>query len=370
MDTESEPFEGEAETPKSPHTVAPPTCHVEESESNGTSGARSTPSDSIAPFLPDHPLTHTTHVLVSSLRRTVRLAMRVLPVMSHGLSVSDSEFRKRFKSSYDSSPSSTFLVRKRYKGTFEIILDNDSEGDELGEEEDDKVEESSDLDSKSEDVEDDCPTVEDEDPVTEDEGHTAGDKGPSMEVKILGLGGDEAIPEDPRDSMVYIDVPAYPPSAPLAQTPPSPEWSSALLHVSLAPSIVPLPILSPMISLFVPSPVATLAMAKAEGFLTGGGQDEIFFYRYRFRSLEHEQERITVMFGALWRPVLALEACAGPDRVVARAEGNERSCYYFGAGEGPLVVTSRIGLYPSYLLRQHDRSVRNFESKRYYERLP
>nr|GEZ33867.1 bet v I domain-containing protein [Tanacetum cinerariifolium] len=28
-------------------------------------------------------------------------------------------------------------------------------------------------------------------------------------------------------------------------------------------------------------------------------------------SLEHEQERITVKFGALWRPVLALEAWAG-----------------------------------------------------------
>nr|GEW43503.1 hypothetical protein [Tanacetum cinerariifolium] len=294
MDTESEPFEGEVETPKSPHTVAPPTCRVEESEGNGTFGVRSTPSDSIAPLSPDHPLTHTTHVLVPSLHRTARLAMRVMPVMSHGLPVSDSEFRKRFKSSYDSLPSSTFLVRKRYKGTFEIILDNDSEGDELGEDED-------------EEVEDDCPTIKDEDPVTEDEGHTAGDKGPSIEVKIL---------------------------VPLAQTPPLPEWSSASLHVSLAPSIVPLPILSPMISLFVPSPVAIPAMAKAEGFLTGGSQDEIFSYRYRFRSLEHEQERITVTFGALWRPVLALEACAG-HRVVVRAEGNERSCYCFGVGEGP-----------------------------------
>nr|GEV14696.1 hypothetical protein [Tanacetum cinerariifolium] len=257
MDTESEPFEGEAETPKSPHTVAPPTCRVEDSEGNGTSGARSTSSDSIAPLSPDHPLTHTTHVLVPSLRKTAHFAMRVPPVMSHSLSVSDSEFHKRFKSFYDSLPSSTFLVWKRHKGTFEIILDTNSEGDELGEEEDEKVKESSNLDCKSEDAEDECPTVEDEDPITEDEGHTTGDKGPSMEVRILGLGGDKAVPEDPRDGMVYIDVPAYTPSAPLAQTRPSPEWSSASLHVSSAPSIVPLPILSPMISLFVPSSVAT-----------------------------------------------------------------------------------------------------------------
>ncbi|GKB09757.1 hypothetical protein Tco_0838069 [Tanacetum coccineum] len=37
--------------------------------------------------------------------------------------------------------------------------------------------------------------------------------------------------------MVYIDVPAYPPPTPPAQTPPSPEWSSGLLPVSPAPFI-------------------------------------------------------------------------------------------------------------------------------------
>nr|GEU64868.1 hypothetical protein [Tanacetum cinerariifolium] len=255
MDTEFEPYEGEAETPKSPHTVAPPTCCVEESKGNGTSGARSTSSNSIAPLSPDHPLTHTTHVLVLSLRRTTRLAVHVSPVMSHGLSVSDSKFHKRFKSSYDSLPSPTFLVRKRYEGTFKIILDTDSEGDELGEEEDEEVEEILDLDSKSDDVEDEFPTVEDEDLVTEDKGHTAGD----LVWKVLDL---HLCPRDQRGCQHLV---------PLAQTPPSPKWSSALLHVSAAPSIVPLPILSPMISLFVPSPVATPAMAKAEGFLTGLG---------------------------------------------------------------------------------------------------
>ncbi|GKG18779.1 hypothetical protein Tco_0373077, partial [Tanacetum coccineum] len=33
--------------------------------------------------------------------------------------------------------------------------------------------------------------------------------------------------------------------------------------------------------------------------------------RYIFRSLELEQERTAVTFGALWRPVLTLEAWAG-----------------------------------------------------------
>ncbi|GKG35976.1 hypothetical protein Tco_0443654, partial [Tanacetum coccineum] len=40
-------------------------------------------------------------------------------------------------------------------------------------------------------------------------------------------------------------------------------------------------------------------------------RDEIFSQRYQLRSLEHEQERTTVTFGALWRLVLALESWAG-----------------------------------------------------------
>ncbi|GJR16014.1 hypothetical protein Tco_0798666 [Tanacetum coccineum] len=73
---------------------------------------------------------------------------------------------------------------------------------------------------------------------------------------------------DPEDGRAYIDVPAYPPPAPPVKTPPSPEWSSGSLPVSLAPSIVPLPISSPMIPLIVPSPVASPATVDAEGFLT------------------------------------------------------------------------------------------------------
>ncbi|GKE12455.1 hypothetical protein Tco_1416006 [Tanacetum coccineum] len=73
---------------------------------------------------------------------------------------------------------------------------------------------------------------------------------------------------DPEDSIVYIDVLAYPPPAPPAQTPPSPEWSSGSLLISLTPSIVPSPISSSMISLTVPSPVALPIMAETKGFLT------------------------------------------------------------------------------------------------------
>ncbi|GJV18104.1 hypothetical protein Tco_1363427 [Tanacetum coccineum] len=111
---------------------------------------------------------------------------------------------------------------------------------------------------------------------------------------------------DLEDGIAYIDVPAYPSPAPPVQTPPSPEWSFGSLPVSLAPSIFPSPVSSPMIPLTIPSPVASPATAKTEGFLT-----ELGARRYRFRSLEHEQERVAVTFGAIWRPVLALESWAG-----------------------------------------------------------
>ncbi|GJV64526.1 hypothetical protein Tco_1475354 [Tanacetum coccineum] len=123
-----------------------------------------------------------------------------------------------------------------------------------------------------------------------------------------------------------------------------PEWSSGSLPVSLAPSIVPLPISSPMMSLTFPSPVASPATAETKGFLSELGarvemqgglirghmvrlgdlspalferydrdirelftrsvavRDEIFSQRYRSRSLKHKQERVAVTFRAIWRP--------------------------------------------------------------------
>ncbi|GJY78136.1 hypothetical protein Tco_0483937 [Tanacetum coccineum] len=358
-DTESEPFEDlETETPESPHTVAsptplpdstPPTCHVEESEGSDTSDVRSTSSDSTAPLLPDHPLTHTTPALVSSLRRTAHMAVRVPPAMSPSLSASIAEvaamfdlaFRKRFRPSYNSSPSSSppdLPLRKRYRGTSELVEDDEEED-----------EESSDSDSESEDAEDKGPTAEDEDPATGDEVVLEGQQqaAPIVEIamgKPLGLVykalrrreialGEGQMPSvfevDPEDGIVYNDVPAYPPPAPPVQTSPSPEWSSGSLPVSPAPFIIPSHISSPMISLTIPSPVASPTTSEAERFLTdlgaqrydwdigelfiwsGAVRDEIFSQGYRFRSLEHEQERVIVTFEAIWRPVLALESWAG-----------------------------------------------------------
>ncbi|GJZ83394.1 hypothetical protein Tco_0648567, partial [Tanacetum coccineum] len=160
--TESKPFEGEAEAPESPHTVAsptslpdntPPTCHVEESEGLSASVAE-------------------------------------VAVMS------DSAFRKRFRSSYESSPSSSppdLPSRKRYQGSSELVEDDYEKGDE--EEEDEEMEESLDSDSVSEDAKDKDPTAKDGDPAARDEGFAVGDEGPGMGVESLSLGRDESVPK-------------------------------------------------------------------------------------------------------------------------------------------------------------------------------
>ncbi|GJT20934.1 hypothetical protein Tco_0890871 [Tanacetum coccineum] len=375
------PFEDliKTETPESPHTIAsptslpdstPPACHAGESDDSNTSGARSTSSDSTAPLSPDHPLTRTspipTPTRASFYHRTARMIVRAQPVMSPGHSVRVTEamalldlaFRKRYRSSYETPSSSSplaFPVRKRYRGTSELILDTDSEEDEIGEEDTD---------------EDEGHGLDDEGHGLDDEGHGLDDEGRSVKSDRFGYGalrrrelaveedqvystfevgqgsGSVTEPErpervsalrqptlttwiDPEDGITYIDVPAYPPPAPPAQTPPSPEWSFGSLPISPAPSVAPSPISSPMISLTVPSPIASpdhtqrldamLSTLFADidkdvrELYTRSGvvRDDIFSHRYKFRSLELEQERTAVMFGALWRLVLALEAWAG-----------------------------------------------------------
>nr|GEY31844.1 hypothetical protein [Tanacetum cinerariifolium] len=187
--------------------------------------------------------------------------------------------------------------------------------------------------------------INNEDLATGDEGLATGDEGPSTRVESLGLGGDAAVPEepkrpervsalrqpslttwiDPEDGIAYINVPAYPPLAPPAQTSPSPKWSSGSLPVSPAPSIVPLPISSPMKPLSVPSSVASPVTEDISPALfkrydrdiwelftrSGVVRVEIFSQRYSFRSLDHEQERVAMTFRAIWRPVLTLESWVG-----------------------------------------------------------
>ncbi|GJY62999.1 hypothetical protein Tco_0464459 [Tanacetum coccineum] len=99
---------------------------------------------------------------------------------------------------------------------------------------------------------------------------------------------------------------------------------------------------SPVVPSPIASPVATLAatiLVEEDQFLEVGAQLELYrsilydhtqrldalphtlfegynrdlreLQRYRFRSLEWEQERATVTFSAIWRPILDLEVWAG-----------------------------------------------------------
>ncbi|GKE61407.1 hypothetical protein Tco_1511774, partial [Tanacetum coccineum] len=357
-DTESEPFEDatDTETPESPLTIAPP-------------------------------------VLVIILRRTARMAVRFPHAMSSGLSasmvevaaMSKSALRKRFRSSCESSPFVSppdLPLRKRYRGTSELVKSSEEDDNE----EDEEIEESMDSDSVSEDAEDERPTAEDEDLAMDDKGLTTGVKGPGMDdedhdldddthgkddegrginneghsVGSDGLGleeEEEAIPGvssstfevehgsgsapeskrpervsafrqptlttwiDPKDGMIYIDILDYPPPVLPVQTPPSPKWTSGSLSISASHFDVP----SPMIHMTVPSPIATPTIVETEGFLTEleaqvemqGVLIDGRVVRLEelspalFESLEYEHERVAVTFGAIWRPVLALEAWAG-----------------------------------------------------------
>ncbi|GKC31565.1 hypothetical protein Tco_1038859 [Tanacetum coccineum] len=248
--------------------------------------------------------------------------------MEEVAAMSESAFHKRFRSSYESLPSLSppdLTSWKRYRGTSKLVEDS--------EEDDEKeIEESLDSDSLSKDTEDECLTAEDEDPTTEDQGLAAGVEGPGRDNESYGLDDEshgmddegcglddeghgvesdglglekDVVPRgqqqaasvmgttvstplwlrygalrrqelvlkedhptltswtDPEDGMVYIDVPAYPLPAPL----------EGLIH----DHAIRLDELSP--ALFE-------------------------------RSLEYEQERVTVTFGAIWRPVLALESWA------------------------------------------------------------
>ncbi|GJW72106.1 hypothetical protein Tco_0129023 [Tanacetum coccineum] len=138
-------------------------------------------------------------------------------------------------------------------------------------------------------------------------------------------------------------IPVYVPLVAPVQTSPYPKLSYGSLPVSPSSLVVPSPIASP-----VTTPAATVSVDEDQ-FLEVGAQlelhgsilhdhtqrlealpptlfegyerdlrelytrsgavrDEIFSQRYRFRSLEREQERVMVTFSAIWRPILALEA--------------------------------------------------------------
>ncbi|GKE42763.1 hypothetical protein Tco_1470047, partial [Tanacetum coccineum] len=108
--------------------------------------------------------------------------------VAEAMALSDSAFCKRYRSSYETpSPSSspTLSVQKRYRGTSELILDTDSEGDELREED----------------------TEEDE----SDEDHGLDDESQGLEDEGLGLEEEEAIPKGQEQAVPVVEAAASEP---------------------------------------------------------------------------------------------------------------------------------------------------------------
>ncbi|GJV29380.1 hypothetical protein Tco_1385828 [Tanacetum coccineum] len=138
---------------------------------------------------------------------TACMAVRAPHAMSSGLSasmaevaaMSESAFRKRFRSSYESSLSVSppdLPSRKRYRGTSELVEDSEEEDDE----ENDEIEESMDFDSLSEDAEDEAIDdgsygLDSKSHGMNDESRGLDDKGHSVESDGLDLEEDEeAVP--------------------------------------------------------------------------------------------------------------------------------------------------------------------------------
>ncbi|GKC46652.1 hypothetical protein Tco_1064374, partial [Tanacetum coccineum] len=247
---------------------APPVCHVEESEGSNISGTGSTSSDSTRTLSPDHPLTCDTPALVLSLRRTARMAVRAQPVLSPGYSARIAEATAMSDVAFRKSEGDELEDEEVEDSLYSDSRSEDAEDEGPTIEDEDPVAEDEGLTARVE-----GPSMDDEGYGLDDESRGIDDEGHSQAAPVVGTIvstpldlGYEALrlrelaleedkiystfevgqgsgstleferPErvsafrhptlttwtDPKDGMIYIDVPDYPPPAPPVQTPPSP----------------------------------------------------------------------------------------------------------------------------------------------------
>ncbi|GJT38426.1 hypothetical protein Tco_0938291 [Tanacetum coccineum] len=308
----------------------------EPADTRTTSSHSTASSDSTTLLSPNHPLIQTspTPTRVSYYHGTTRMAVRTQPTLSTGMSAriaessdfSPSSFCKRYRSFYETpSPSSspTLPIRKRYRGTSKLVEDTEDE--------------SSNSNTEKE-------GSEDEGPGSEEEKEEAAPEGLQQAILVVDTATDEPlglgyralrrrelalrkgsvpsifeIGQSSRSVSEQQRVEETP--APRPPTPLSPEWSSDSLPVSPSSLAVPTSVASPADSSLVASP----ATVEAKTFLTELGahvelQGGLIHDHTQhldalplalLRSLEQEQERATMTFDAIWRPMLALESWAG-----------------------------------------------------------
>nr|GEU59631.1 hypothetical protein [Tanacetum cinerariifolium] len=248
-------------------------------------------SDSTTPLSPDHPLTQAsptpTPTQVLFHHRTARMAVRTQLTVSPGMSariakaaaLSLSSFYKRYISSYETpspSLSLTLIVRKRYRGTYELIKDTEGESSKPDSKRDGSEDESLDSDYERERVmgqglEDEGLGMQEEEEAALEGQYQAVLIVNTAASKPLGHGyraarcrtlesTEEIVPStyevgqssrsvlemegaeriyafrhptlvtwvDHKDGRVYTDISTYVPLAAPVQAPPSPEWSLAL----------------------------------------------------------------------------------------------------------------------------------------------
>nr|GEX77412.1 hypothetical protein [Tanacetum cinerariifolium] len=170
------------------------------------------------------------------------------------MNLSPSSFRKRYKSSYETPSSSslaslpTLPVRKRYRGTSELVEDTETEVEE------------SEAEAEAEGI--DLGSEESEDEGPDSKGKEAAPKG----LRALEL-AEKITPstfEVGQSSMLAPNQQINPLSHASVQTTASLDWSSDSLPVSLASLAVPSPVASP-----VTNPAATIAVDE-DDFLEVG----------------------------------------------------------------------------------------------------
>ncbi|GJT10878.1 hypothetical protein Tco_0857920 [Tanacetum coccineum] len=282
---------------------------LEPSDTRITSSHSSASSDSTAPLSYDHPLTQTsptpTPTRVSFHRRTAHMAVRTQSTLSPGMSariaeaaaLSPSSFHNRYRSSYETpSPSSslTLPIRKRYRGTSDLVKEIKDESSDSGTERE---------------------GLEGEGHSLEDESHSSEDEGPGSEKEDEGAPeGEGSVPSmfevDPKDGRVYTNILTYVPPAAPVQTPPSPEWSSGSFPVSPSSLAVTSSIASPVTTLiatisidedqFLENPLTLLKLSlrldsllfKTINEMTNQSPDsEIFCPEERIKELELRMQR-------------------------------------------------------------------------------
>ncbi|GKB44105.1 hypothetical protein Tco_0889047 [Tanacetum coccineum] len=236
------------------------------------------------------------------------MAMRTQPTMSPGLSARVTEamtlsplsFRKRYRSFYETpSPSSSpyLLIRKRYPGTLKLVEDTEDE--------------SSNSDTKGEGSEDEGPGSEDEGPGSEEEKEKAAPEGQQQAVPVVDTAADEPLGlgyRVLRCRELALGEGSMPSKFEIGQS-----SRSVLEKQRVEETPAPRPPVRATWRL------NALPPALFEGYdrdlrelytRSRAVRDEIFSQCYRLRSLEQEQERATMTFDAIWRPVLALESWA------------------------------------------------------------